>query len=855
MSCKRYNYVNSVLVGYKKSTFAHYQYFKMKKILHSFLVILLISTSILAQKPEKLTSNQIFEKIEKLNFLGTALYIAAHPDDENTRLIAYLSNKVKARTAYLSLTRGDGGQNLIGPEIRELLGVIRTQELLAARNVDGGEQLFTRANDFGYSKHPDETLKIWNKEAVLSDVVWAIRTFKPDVIINRFNHRTPGTTHGHHTSSAMLSVAAFDLVNDKTKFPEQLKYTETWQPKRLYFNTSSWFYRNKADFEKATEGKLTSFDVGAYYPLKGLSNNELASLASSQHLCQGFGRLTTRGSQKEYIEFLKGDAPKDKEDIFSGINTTWNRIEKGGEIGEILYEVEENFNFINPSKHLPELMKAYKLIQKLKDNHWREIKEKQIKEIIEACAGLYLEASANTSSTAPKTKVSVNFETLNRSTTAIELVSFNSRLENKVYKKNTILTPNKRVTFKEDLVINTTAYSAPYWLKKQASLGMYAVENQLLIGKPETPRPAKIDFHLIIDKIPLTITKNIVRRYAERDKGEIYEPFEVLPKVTTNLKDKVLLFSDNTTKEIPVAIRAGANNVNGFVSLNVPNNWAVSPKRINFNIQQKNDKQTVVFKVTPPKKQTEGKLQISATVNGEEFTKELVEINYNHIPKQSVLINSEAKIVRLNIKKTGTNIGYIKGAGDAIPENLRQIGYLVETINPSKINAENLEKFDAVVLGIRAYNVVKELKFKQKFLLNYVKNGGNLIVQYNTNRRVDVGAPYPLQLSRDRVTDEFAEVRILDKNHPVLNTPNKITTQDFKGWVQERGLYFPNSWNSAYTPILSMNDKGETPKNGSLLIAKYGKGNYIYTGLSFFRELPAGVSGAYKLFANLLSVK
>ncbi|MFT6699237.1 MAG: LmbE family N-acetylglucosaminyl deacetylase, partial [Porticoccaceae bacterium] len=225
----------------------------MKKFTLSIVAFLLISISIFAQKPQKLTSNQIYEKIEKLNFLGTALYIAAHPDDENTRLISYLANNVKARTGYLSLTRGDGGQNLIGSEIRELLGVIRTQELLAARRIDGGEQFFTRANDFGYSKHPDETLEIWNKEQVLSDVVWVIRTFKPDVIINRFNHRTPGSTHGHHTASAMLSVAAFDKVGDESVFSEQLKHTNVWQPKRLFFNTSSWFYSDKKQFENASK--------------------------------------------------------------------------------------------------------------------------------------------------------------------------------------------------------------------------------------------------------------------------------------------------------------------------------------------------------------------------------------------------------------------------------------------------------------------------------------------------------------------------------------------------------------------------------------------------------------------------
>ena len=405
-----------------------------------------------------------------------------------------------------------------------------------------------------------------------------------------------------------------------------------------------------------------------------------------------------------------------------------------------------------------------------------------------------------------------------------------------------------------NITLKTSFYSDPYWLRKETTLGMYAVENQKLIGKPETARPSKIHFNLIVDETPISMTKNVVRRYAERDKGEIYEPFEILPKITTKLKDKVLIFSDDQPKKIAVEVRSGANNVSGKVSLKAPTSWDVSPNEINFKIQQKNDKQTVSFLVTPPKNQSEGKLEVVATFKGKTYKKELVEINYNHIPKQSVLLASKAKIVRLNIKTVGNKIGYIKGAGDAIPENLRQIGYSVSEIKPSTITSNNLQDFDAIVLGIRAYNVIKELKFKQKYLLEYVKNGGNMVVQYNTNRNVDVLPPFPLKLSRDRVTDEFAEVRILDKTHSLLNFPNKITDEDFKGWVQERGLYFPSSWDANYTPILSMHDKGETAKNGSLLIAKYGKGNYIYTGLSFFRELPAGVSGAYKLFANMLSV-
>lgn len=837
----------------KKTTFVCYQLQKMKKSFLSISAVLLMFTTIFAQQPNKLTSNEIFEKVQKLNFLGTALYIAAHPDDENTRLIAYLANEVKARTGYLSLTRGDGGQNLIGPEIRELLGVIRTQELLAARKVDGGEQMFTRANDFGYSKHPDETLKIWNKEEVLSDVVWAIRTFKPDVIINRFNHRTPGTTHGHHTSSAILSVEAFDLVNDETQFTDQLKYTDTWQPKRLFFNTSSWFYRNRDEFKEASKN-FTQFDVGVYYPLKGVSNNELASMASSQHLCQGFGRLTTRGTQTEYVEFLKGEAPKDKNDIFSGINTTWNRVKNGGEVGDILYDVEENFDFTNPANHIPKLLEAYSLINKFEDKHWKKIKTTQIKEIIEACLGLYLEASAVSSTAVPNSKIDVNFEVINRSEVSVELTSIKANNTASKIFKGFSLSKNIKQNFKESISLKGAKYSDPYWLRKDASLGMYTVDDRTLIGKPETPREITVDFNLVINYVPITITKNVIRRYSKRDKGEIYEPFEVVPSVTTKLKDKVLIFSDSIAKQVEVEIRAGANFVTGNVQLEVPKDWSVSPKEITFNIAQKDDKQVVVFTVIPPTNQSEGSLKVIAKSKGKTFTKELIEINYNHIPKQTVLKNSEAKIVRLNIEKKGNNIGYIKGAGDAVPESLQQIGYNVIEINPSEINDKNLQQFDAIVLGIRAYNVVNELKFKQKYLLEYVKNGGNMIVQYNTNRGVDVQAPYQLKLSRDRVTDEFAEVTVLDPNNSLLNFPNKITENDFKGWVQERGLYFPNAWSDQYTPILSMKDKGETPKLGSLLITKYGDGNYIYTGLSFFRELPAGVSGAYKLFANMLSV-
>ena len=821
-------------------------------------ILLFISTivSLPAQQPKKLNSSEIYEAVQKLNVLGSVLYIAAHPDDENTRLISYMSNEVKARTAYLSLTRGDGGQNLIGPEIRELLGVIRTQELLAARRVDGGEQRFTRANDFGYSKHPDETLEIWNKNDVLSDVVWAIREFKPDVIINRFDHRTPGRTHGHHTSSAMLSMEAFDLANDASKYSSQLELTETWQPKRLFFNTSWWFYGSREKFEKADKSNMLNFDIGVYYPTKGMSNNEVASLASSQHLCQGFGRLSTRGSQQEYIEFLKGDPLDGSNNIFAGIDTSWNRIEGGEAIGNILSQIEKNFDFVDPASHLPQLLEAYKLLQNVKDKHWKVIKTKELKAIIEACAGLYLEVSANNPHAAPNSDVELSMEVLNRSNAKIDLVSYNlSTLQNGI-SKNMKLPSNSRINFEEAITVpNNMAYTAPYWLNNQSTLGMYNVEFQDLIGLPETPRAVFVDFNLTIEGTPITITKPVVYRYSKPDKGELYRPFEIIPEVSVSISDKVFIFENDQQKEIEVTIKAGRDEVEGYVQMAHPKDWSIYPQKQKVEILNKGDIQKVVFTVIPPKGQSEGLITPMVNLNGEFFTDELIEIDYAHIPFQTVLMPSESKVVRLDIQKRGDNIGYIEGAGDVVPESLRQIGYNVTIIKPEQISPENLTNFDAIVVGIRAYNIVDELKFKQKFLLDYVKEGGNLVIQYNTNRRLKVDnlAPYDLKLSRDRVTDENALVRILEPNHPILNFPNKITIQDFEGWVQERGLYFPNKWSKEFTPLLAANDKGENSKEGALLVAKYGKGNYIYTGLSFFREFPAGVSGAYRLFANLLS--
>ena len=828
----------------------------MRKLIILFFIFFNVSAISFAQKPKKLNTSEIYESIKKLNFLGSVLYVAAHPDDENTRLISYMSNKLKARTAYLSVTRGDGGQNLIGPEISELLGVIRTQELLTARLIDGGEQMFTRAIDFGYSKHPDETLKIWDKTKVLGDVVLAIRKFKPDVIVNRFDHRSPGTTHGHHTSSAILSVDAFDIANDASKYPDQLAIANIWQPKRLFFNTSWWFYGSQENFEKADKTNLLSLDVGAYYPTLGLSNTEIASLSRSQHKSQGFGNTGTRGESLEYIELIKGDLPQDKINIFEGIDTSWNRVKGGKQIGSILKKVQDEFDFANPQASISDLVKAYNLIQKLEDEHWKSIKTKDVKYIIAACAGLYLEAVSETNHATVRDSVKLSLEVINRSDQSIRLESIINA--NQVYiNKNISLLKNIDYRFEESMSFKTDQpLTTAYWLNKKGTLGMYDVENIADIGKPEKEKNISVTFNLIIENTKIPFTREVIYKMNDPVKGEVYKPFEIIPEVSVKIDEKVIIFETDKQKEIPVTVKAGTDNIEGYVTLCSPNDWNVYPEKQKISIASKNEEQVLVFTVIPPKDQSEGFISPIAYVGENDYTKELIEIDYDHIPFQTVLLPSESKIVRLDIKKVGENIGYIEGAGDTVPASLQQIGYNVVTIKPEEITSENLKRFDAIVVGIRAYNTVDELKFKQKYLFDFVKNGGNLIVQYNTNFRlkVDELAPYDLELSRDRVTDENAEVRILDPQHPVLNFPNKITLKDFDGWVQERGLYFPDKWSDDFHPVLSINDPGETPKEGSLLISKYGKGYYIYTGLSFFREFPAGVSGAYRLFSNMLSI-
>lgn len=820
----------------------------MRKFILLLSFGLIFSHSTIAQKPHNPNSAELLLKIKKLNFLGTVLYVAAHPDDENTRLIAYLSNEKLANTAYLSMTRGDGGQNLIGPEIREGLGVIRTQELLAARRIDGGKQFFTRANDFGYSKSTGETQKIWNREQVLSDVVWVYRNFKPDVIITRFPP-DERAGHGHHTTSAIFAEEAFDLAADKNAYTDQLKFAEPWQVKRLFMNTGRWW---SPDINEETPGVFV-IDAGAYNPLLGTSYTEMAALSRSQHKSQGFGSTGQRGESLEFLEPVKGE--KAERDIFEGVDTSWKRVKGGEKIGEIIDEIIKSYNPQIPSESLPQLLKVRDEILLLKDKHWQVQKLNEVDDIIKSVLGLYVETSSEDYNVSPGDAAKLSIEVVNRSNIPVKLEAV---AIDHLKDTTTSITLNNNVKFEFNTTVKIPTswrYSMPYWLQEEGTLGTYKVEDRALRGTPENTPAIEVSYAIEVLDHKIMLESPVIYKWNDPVKGEQYRPFIITPPAFVNIEEPVYIFSNAQPKKVNVTVKASKSDISGTVILNVPTGWKVQPENQKVELALKDEEAVLSFDVVAPEGQSTGEISASISVAGQTYHNSIQTIAYDHIPTQVLMPRSASKVAKIDIKKEGNVIGYIQGAGDAIPASLREIGYEVWEMNDEEITPENLAKVDAVVLGVRALNTNDRAKFYMPHLLNYVSEGGTLVVQYNTNFRLKAEefAPYPLQLSRDRVTEEDAKVKILDPKNPLLNYPNKITETDFDGWVQERGLYFPDQWDEKYTPLLSSFDEGEEAKDGGLLVADYGKGKYIYTGYSFFRELPAGVPGAFRLFVNLVS--
>lgn len=814
-----------------------------------YLILLTVVFPASAQKNIQLTPNEIYHKVEKLNTLASALYIAAHPDDENTRLITYLSNHEHAETSYLSLTRGNGGQNLISNELGDVLGIIRTQELLNARNIDGGTQYFSTANDFGFSKMPNEAYEKWEKEKILNQVVYTIRALQPDIIINRFDHRTEGNTHGHHTASAQLSELAFFDSANPDKFSNQLTQLKPFQPKRLFFNASWWFFGGKEQFDKADKSKYIHLEIGVYYPNLGKSNQEIASLSRSQHQSQGFGDMPTRGSDIDYLELIYGPKLKNDQNLFDGIDTSWNRIKNGKAIGDKINLVLKNFDFKTPENNLTALVEIYSLINQLDDSIWKTRKLKEVKECILFCAGLFIEISSDSQFITPNETAYFKYEIINRSNYPIQLENI-SIFNEEILNSKSIFLQNNEVqieTFSSKIPKNIKLSDAHYLDNPEKTF----------YNKFKPSSELSYNIVLKINNINIEFNKKITYKFKDEVKGEIYDNVLVVPKISTTIKNKLNIIEKQTSQKIETSFKSYVNSFSGKARLISKNNPKNKTEWKELSDLQFLEEKTLNFEVSLSEQLQEEVFELEVISGSEIFNNEVYVISYNHIPTQILLKKSEATIKRLEIAKTKHKIAYLMGAGDDIPLNLQNIGYEVTIIKPEEISRQNLQNYDVVVLGIRAFNTITDLKFKNEILFDFVSNGGILINQYNTNHSLvtEKIAPYDLKLSRDRITNEDAEVTFLAPNHPVLNYPNKITKTDFSGWTQEQGLYYADEYDSNFISILESNDFDEQKTQGILLIAPYGKGYYVYTGLSFFRQLPAGVPGAYKLFANLIALK
>ncbi len=827
-----------------------------------FLTFFLCPNTVFTQ-PQDLSNSRLLHEIQSLPTCGSVLYLAAHPDDENTRLISYLVNDKHYRTAYLSLTRGDGGQNLIGDEQGTALGLIRTHELLQARKVDGAQQYFTRAYDFGYSKSPEETLTIWNEKEVLEDIVRVIREFQPDVIICRFPTTGEGG-HGHHTASALLAEKAFKAAADPTQFTEQLYTLKPWQAERLLWNTFNFGNRN------TTAADQLQIEVGGYNSLLGKSYGEIAAESRSCHSSQAFGTARNRGNITEFFKTIAGSAPKSS--LMDGINTSWNRFDHSGEIQVLMNRLNAYLEvwIQSPITRIPELITLYQSIQSNASIPavWKNHALTKIKTILLGMHGWYAECSSTQGFVSPGDSLHFTFSAVQRmqfSTIRLRTLSLNSYTET----IDSLLAPSKILTRKISIPILSAPPEQPYWLQQPIkNKGMFQVKSDDNQTLPRAAPQLRMQVNLEISssdssegdaRISIPMEIPVLHKTLDPSKGEVYQPLFIAPPATLNFTEPSYVFTSTHAKgkSISLKVRSFQKNVNGIIRLELPPGWSSEPTQQTVQLALEQEEQLVSFKIIPPsgkRANQQSLIKASIEIQGQQYQHSFQSIQYPHIPNQVLFHPSEAVLMEVELQSKIRKVGYISGAGDKVAQSLRECGILVEEIEDAHFLNNRLLEFDAILTGVRAWNTLPQLKNWREPLLAYVQSGGVLLVQYNTSNNLlipNIG-PYPFKISRERVTDENAEVSFTTANEVTLNYPNSISPSDFTGWVQERGLYFGETEDAQYRMPLSMADPGEKKQSGSLLIADYGKGRFIYTGIAFFRQLPAGVPGAYRLLINLI---
>ena len=781
----------------------------------------------------------------RLRHLANVLYFAAHPDDENTRLLAWLVNEKNLRTGYMSLTRGDGGQNILGSEQGDALGLIRTHELMEARKLDGAEQYFSRAVDFGFSKSYDETFDHWNESLLTYDAVWVIRKFRPDVIICRFPPNALAG-HGQHAVSAIIAADAFKKAGDKLQFTEQLHTYGVWQPKRLLWNTYKFGDRN------TTSESQFKLKVGQYEPGIGMGAGELAGISRSVHKSQGAGTPMVPGVQTEYFSLTDGDSLSTS--LFDGIDITWGRVNRK-DIDADLKTVIDNYDFLHPDASLPALLAIRAKIATVTDDYWRKEKLDEINQVILDCIGLLAEAFTKQPQTIAGVTLPFTLHVIARSHTPVTLTGIKwGAVDTSI---SASLVYDSMLTYDHAVAIPAnTPVTQPYWLSQPRNIDLFTIPSDTLIGMPEAPNQLNVILTISIGGFVYQLPVPLSFKKLDPVKGDVVEQLRIVPDANISFNSNLLITHPDGSCDAEIAIHAnkelkgatltiyGKTDVGVFKNINMA---ATSDTIINLHVSPQ---------VSLQQGQGDYYLSGELVAGGKTIKQSMHLIQYNHLPTLQYFTPTYTKVLRANWKCTAKHIGFIEGAGDFALAFLRQAGLQVDVLKEGDLtDASKLKKYDAIITGIRSINVEKRMAAWMPVLLKYAENGGTLVMQYNTLQDMSTTklGPYPFTLSDKRVTEENATVTFIDPKNKILNYPNKITDADFSDWVQERGLYFASKWDEHYQPLFKMNDKGEDPQSGCTLYTKTGKGQYIYTTLSFFRQLPYGNKGAIRLLMNMLS--
>ena len=807
----------------------------------------------------------ILQELRAFRELGSVLYVAAHPDDENTQLITYLARGRGYRTGYLSLTRGDGGQNESGPEFGEKLGLARTWELLAARQLDGGHQFFTRALDFGYSKDVNETLRIWDRQQVLADVVRVIRQFRPDVVITRFSP-TPSSTHGHHTASSVLALEAFKLAGDPTAFPEQLAPSSgltPWQPKRILHNNTP--YNSQLNANSPLYAKALKLEVAGTDPGSGEAFGAIANRSRAMHITQGFGSLATaqvRSSRLETFELLAGD--RAATDLLDGVDVSWSRYPGGAVVGTLIDTTIADFNPADPTASVAALLTLRERLAAWPADPVLTAKRTQLDHLLQACLGLVIETISPQAEVTPGEILALAHRaTLRSGGATVRWVSIRYPSLNTELAVGTTLAVGATLTREAQPTLpKSTPPSQPYWLRAEGTAGMSVVADAELIGRPVNPPAFPVEFVFEIAGQTLSVSDEPIQIVAPASAAQARRPLAVVAPVALAFADEVALLAPNSHQPTVIEVTAARANTAGTLRLELPAGWQAAPATHPFHLKNAGDKIQLTFTLTAPAHPATASIRAVADLDGLTYDQQRIAIRYPHLPVLLLQPTARLQVVALDLAIRGRKVGYLPGAGDNTSAALQQMGYAVTLLTGADLTPEKLHDLDAVVIGVRAFNERTDLAAHLSGLFAYSKAGGTVIAQYNrpNGLKTPTLAPYALSIMGDapsfRVTDENAVVTFLAPNHPALTTPNRLGPADFTGWVQERGAYFPSTWDETkFTALLAMHDPGAAPLTSSILVAPYGQGYFVYTSLAFFRQLPAGVPGAYRLFANLVSLK